>query len=151
MKVSNNVVNLWDQKSHMMRRFDHLWILNRFPNLCNSEKYYELWKVELSKLQKHCSAHQPHCAVPQHILLRYLSVLHCLLCCVSSLCFDVSAVSVISPSFSCFMVSPRKKYSSRSVTLNAIKVSCNLLFTVPSLPQWSDPARSLSAERISKY
>lgn len=74
---------------------DTKWI----PNLCNYEKYYELWKVELSELQKHCSAHQPHCAVPQHILLlHYLSVLHCLLCCVSSLCFDVSAVSVISPS-----------------------------------------------------
>lgn len=80
----------------------------------------------------------------------------CLCCCVSSRCvFDVSAVSVISPSFSRFMVSPRKKYSFRSVILNAVKkkkkktqliiITCNLLFTVPLLwgLSFDDLARSL--------
>lgn len=49
-------------------------------------------------------------------------LLSVLLVAVSLRCvFDVSAVSVISPPFSRFMVSPRKKYSFRSVILNVVK------------------------------
>lgn len=79
---------------------------------------------------------QPHCVIPQLMqLVCYLSVPCCVPCCVSLLHFDVSAVSVISPSlsFSCFMVSPRQKYSFRSVIFNAIKKNPHATFSSPSL------------------
>lgn len=80
---------------------------------------------------------QPYCVVLLHILLLcYLSyaVLLALLC-LLAVCWCVCCVCYLSLSlsFSCFMVSPRKKYSFRSVILKAVKISRNLLFTVPLL------------------
>lgn len=87
--------------------------------------------------------------------VRLAPLLLCLCCaasprCVSLPCFDVSAVSVISPSlfpFSRFMVSPRKKYSFRSVTPHAVHNLGNLLFVVPILQPgfvWICPQRNCS-------
>lgn len=77
-----------------------------------------------------CSLCAPSCAelrraAPLALLRLPGCVLMCLLC-LLSLPFCLL--------FSCFMVSPRKKYSFRSVILTAINISCNLLFAVPSLP-----------------
>lgn len=107
------------------------------PPSCKARRV-KLSRVESGtfKLCKQC-LRRPHYAVPQHIgLLRYLCVplaalrlLRCVLMCL--LC--LLSLPLLPP-FSCFMVSPRKKYSFRSVILTAINISSNLLFTVPSLP-----------------
>lgn len=79
------------------------------------------------------SCQRPERLVPQRILL-VCSLLLVLLCLLAV--FDVSAVSVISPPFSCFTVSPRKKYSFRSVILNALKSSSHATFCSQSLRVW---------------
>lgn len=106
------------------------------------------WHVKLSraesgtfKLCKQC-LRRPHCAVPQHIgllcsaicvrraaPLASLRLPGCVLMCLP--CLLSLPFCLL---FSCFTVSPRKKYSFRSVILTAINISRNLLFAVPSLP-----------------
>lgn len=125
-----------------MCKLDHLWTAQR-PTIRFHHPHAKRDGVKQSraesgtfKLCKQC-LRRPHYAVPQHIgllcclcaLLAALRLLRCVLMCL--LC--LLSLPLLPP-FSCFTVSPRKKYSFRSVILTAINISSNLLFAVPSLP-----------------